>query len=267
MEKENGAAQAEGSMQPMQPCASDAVQEAGKGTAVLVSGILSIIFPGIVGLVLGCIALVKGKKVLAKNPQAGFARGGRICGVVGIVVSIVAIAALAVVCVLLTAGTGDPRTTVERNMAALQKADGAVAAQISSYIDGELSTYGVTGTGSGSELVSWLQDGMSYTVGQAQTSGDTAVVHVDTKSHDFEQVSDAFTAASQEIAAGEEIKDVKSLEEAYHLIAEKAIEKAKATTELKEKSMDVVVEKNGNGVWELPSSSQADLLYEIYGVH
>ena len=247
---------------PVQP-GTPAAQE-NKGTAVLVLGILSIVFASIIGLVLGCIALAKGKKVLAENPQAGLAKGGRICGVAGIILSVIAIVVQILACVFLLVGIASPSAAVDNYMSFLQKGDGAAASQLSSALDEQLSAYGIDGA---DELAAWLHQDMSYTIGEVDVQNDVATVHVEVKSHDFEQVSEAFTEASKEIATSDEIKNIKSLDEAYQLIGKKAIEKTKATTELKDKNFDISVEKGSDGTWDLSTTSQADLIYEVYGIY
>ena len=65
-----------------------------KPTGTLVCGILSIVFAGVVGLILGIIAVVQSNKYFKAGGTEGTGKAGKICGIIGIVVSSIAIVAI-----------------------------------------------------------------------------------------------------------------------------------------------------------------------------
>lgn len=83
-----------------------------KGTMILVLGILSIVIGGCgLGIILGIIAMVQAKPVLAEidaNPAAynnrSMVNAGRICGIVGLIVGILGL--IYVIFMLVLAGIG-----------------------------------------------------------------------------------------------------------------------------------------------------------------
>ncbi len=73
------------------PGASQYANGSNPGTTPMVLGILSIVFAGIVGLVLSIIGLKKSGPVLAADPNNGRAKAGKITSIIGLILSILAI--------------------------------------------------------------------------------------------------------------------------------------------------------------------------------
>lgn len=65
-----------------------------KPTSALVCGILSIVLAGVIGLVLGIIAIVQANKYFKAGGTEGAGKAGKICGIIGIIVSAIAIIAI-----------------------------------------------------------------------------------------------------------------------------------------------------------------------------
>lgn len=65
-----------------------------KPTGALVCGILSIVFAGVIGLILGIIAVIQSNKYFKAGGTEGTGKAGKICGIIGIIVSAIAIIAI-----------------------------------------------------------------------------------------------------------------------------------------------------------------------------
>lgn len=74
-----------------QPVAPQYANGSNPGTTPMVLGILSIVFAGLVGLVLSIIGLKKSGPVLAADPNNGRAKAGKVTSIIGLVLSILAI--------------------------------------------------------------------------------------------------------------------------------------------------------------------------------
>lgn len=65
-----------------------------KPTGALVCGILSIVLAGVIGLILGIIAVMQANKYFKAGGTEGAGKAGKICGIIGIIVSSIAIVAI-----------------------------------------------------------------------------------------------------------------------------------------------------------------------------
>lgn len=82
-----------------------------KPTGALVCGILSIVFAGVIGLILGIIAIVQANKYFKAGGTEGTGKAGKICGIIGIIVSAIAIIAICAMTVFGLAALNDEINT------------------------------------------------------------------------------------------------------------------------------------------------------------
>ena len=102
------------------------------GTTPMVLGILSIVFAGLIGLVLSIIGLKKAGPVLAANPENGRAKAGKITSIIGLVLSILAILAfIAVIALGVFAAATVEEEDLQQLEQQLQQLDSSASADVS----------------------------------------------------------------------------------------------------------------------------------------
>jgi ABC-type multidrug transport system permease subunit len=84
------------------------------GTIVLVMGILSMVFTGPIGLILGIVGLVMANKARQLPMQSGLTTAGRVCSIVGIVMSAFALVFIVLYFLFIFAMLGGMFTTMPR---------------------------------------------------------------------------------------------------------------------------------------------------------
>lgn len=88
-----------------------------KPTGALVCGILSIVLAGVIGLILGIIAVIQSNKYFKAGGTEGSAKAGKICGIIGIIVSSIAIIAICAMTIFGIAMLGEEYTTTSPSIA------------------------------------------------------------------------------------------------------------------------------------------------------
>lgn len=88
-----------------------------KPTVALVCGILSIVFAGVIGLILGIIAVIQSNKYFRAGGTEGTGKAGKICGIIGIIVSSIAIVAICALTVFGIAALNEEYTTTSNSLA------------------------------------------------------------------------------------------------------------------------------------------------------
>ncbi len=256
-----------------QPVAQQAYQQAPysapqqevKDTAPLVLGILSIVFAGVIGLILSIVGMSKSKKVLAIAPNSGKAKGGRICSIVGLIFSIIAIVS---VIALFALGIGifssDVAQATQTADATLKEVVNPDAAEredfVSSFETGmgvSLSSLGI----SGDEFSTWLFDSNSYSITDVKTNSTsgktTATVTAKVKARSLVDME-----KNLENMDTSKFSTATSVDQYYKILGD-AMKDAMNQTQPSEKTVTVTLTKT-NGTWTTDSGVAENIATSIY---
>jgi hypothetical protein len=203
--------------QPFQPVPAAAPQASVNDTTPLVLGILSIIFSGVAGLVLGIFGISTSNKVL-KQVRSTKARAGKITSIIGIVLSSVV---LTVVIVSLITGflfiqslpelasafnsalENAPSKVADASMSEVCNLSSENRGKVINQLDQELSAscgYSMSDVGiDTTKLSNFLFDNVSYQQTSVEVDGTSAVVTYSVTSRDYTSLMNEAEAEYREM--------------------------------------------------------------------
>ncbi len=256
--------------QPVQPAPQQQVGD----TAPLVLGILSIIFAGIIGLILSIVGMSKSKKVLAVMPDSGKAKAGRICSIIGLVVSIISFVIVIAMLALGVGLFGGEAAAVDKaanqTLASLTNPSASEKEEIGSYFESAFeSSSGLSLSKLGinkSDFSNWLFDGTSYKITDTSfnTSNNTgtATVTAEVKARSFVDLSNTISTMSNSSSINEKLNAATTEAEVYAVIGQ-IIKDAMASTPPSTKTVTFKLTKQ-NGTWTTDDATVQQLAYQIY---
>ena len=246
------------------------------GTAPLVLGILSIVFSGIIGLVLSIIGMKTSASTLAAQPGNGKAKAGRICSIVGLVLSIIALIAAFL---LFTVGgigigmfigeTDAVNNAASQGLNAIVKPTDAERDELMSKINAaftasagcSLEELGITDN----EFSTWLFEGADYSITDTSlnTAGgsNTATVTADVTAHSLDDMS-ATLASKIESKDQSEYNNMTTTSELFSYIGT-IVKESMAETPTRTTSVTLTLTKN-NGVWQVDEDAAERAAEEIF---
>lgn len=243
------------------------------GTAPLVLGILSIVFAGIIGLVLGIVGVVKSNDVLKVAPQDGKAKGGRICSIIGIVLSALAFIVAVIMIGLLGIGfsifggdfsgvnaAANQKLTELTNPSDAEKAD--IAANLdTAFASGagiSLSDLGVNSA----DFSNWLFEDASYSITDTQlkteNGKETATVTADVKAHSILDLSQVLEKKVSAI----DVSKLNTTEE-YLTVIGKAVTESMQETPVTMKTITFTLTKL-DGKWQVDPGADEQIAEQIF---
>ena len=231
----------------------------------LVLGILSIVFAGIVGLILSIIGMNKSKQVLNIAPNSSKAKGGRICSIIGLVFSILAIigviAAFALGFSLFGGDTAQARQAADSTLKEVVTPDSTGRADfVSSFESGMgigLSDLGITSD----EFASWLFDSNSYTItGVSMNSSNGKSTATVTASVNARSLADM--EANLENMDTSKFATATTVDQYYKILGD-AIKDAMSQTQASNKTVTLTLTKS-NDTWTVDSGVAEDIATTIY---
>ena len=243
------------------------------GTAPLVLGILSIIFAGLVGLILGIIGVVKSNEVLKAMPDNGKAKGGRICSIVGIVFSVLVFIGTAVAIGLLGLGVGifggeiaNVNAVANQKLAEITNPSDAERAEIATNLDTAFASgagISLTDLGvSSADFSNWLFEGTSYSITDTQmrteNGKETATVTASVKAH---SIMDMSKVLEQKINAID-VSKLNATEEYLSVIGQ-AVTESMRDTPIATKTVIFTLTKV-NGTWQVDPGADERIAEQIY---
>jgi hypothetical protein len=252
----NGAPYGAPAPQPAQPV---------NDTTPLVLGILSIVFAGVVGLILGIIGLNKSNKVL-KQVKSGKATGGKVTSIIGMVISVIGIV---VIIAGVTTGFsifGGPTKASDQAMESICKPSDSDRQQFLDSFESEFQqSVGVSASEMGldtAKLGDWLFNDVSYTQNGVEVNNNTATVTYSVTSNDLETL---LTTANDNIGSlsDEELAAASTdMTSAYHVIGN-LINRSMDSTQPTTKTVEVHLTKS-NGKWTVSDTELQTVMEQIY---
>lgn len=245
-------------------------------TAPLVLGILSIVFFGIVGLVLSIVGLVKSNKALDSLPDSGKAKGGRICSIVGLVLSSIKIVAVIVLVILgvniFGIVLGEEAAVRQSASATIEEALYPSANQTDSaaaYFDAAFeaaTSVSFTQLGISSEqFATWLSDGATYEIVDVEIEdaggANYAVVDVEVTSHSVTDMEKNITTLSNSLDASA-FAGIASEADLYRIVGS-IVREAMDETPLSTKDVELVLVKIGD-TWQTTEQDAFDFAIEAF---
>ncbi len=256
-----------------QPVQQPVQQQVGD-TAPLVLGILSIVFAGIIGLILSIVGMSKSKKVLAVMPDSGKAKAGRICSIIGLIISVISFIAVIAMLALGVGIFGGEAAAVDKaanqTLESLTKPSASEKEEIATYFESafesasglSLAKLGVNKT----DFSNWLFDGTSYKI--TNTSFDTsnnsgtATVTADVTARSFEDLSTTINTKTNSPSVTEKLNAATTEADVYAVIGQ-IIKDSMADTPASTKTVTFKLTKQ-NGSWVVDDSTVQQLAYQIY---
>ncbi len=270
----------------------------GKAKGAFVCGILSLVFcmVGIVGLVLGIIAIVFSSKIIKEQRPAvdGRMTAARVCGIIGVVLSviifIVSLAGAFNTIGQLMNGSGytiaksgsatssasvnmvDDNTAIK--MAVMNVMDKAQnlkddSARMQVIADGINSNYK---TNAGVEMkqlgvepmtqAKWLVTDMTYTVGDITTDGNDASVSVTANTRDVTSFLSMYSEEMTQFMNSDEYKSLTSMDQ-FYAIAGSMLGRNMGKTGLSPKTFNIKLTKS-NGKWVVADGTLDTVVKTIY---
>lgn len=243
------------------------------GTAPLVLGILSIVFAGIIGLVLGIIGVMKSNDVLKVAPENGKAKGGRICSIIGIVCSVVAFVAAVIMIGFLGFGfsvfggeISKVNDVANQKLAELTNPSEAERAEIATNLDTAFASgagISLTDLGvSSADFSNWLFEGTSYSIVdtdlKTENGKDTATVKANVTAH---SIMDMSKVLEQKVNAID-VSKLTTTEE-YLAIIGQAVTQSMKDTPAATKSVTFTLTKV-DGKWQVDAGADQRIAEQIY---
>lgn len=267
-----------------------------KATGALVCGILSILlsFSVFISIVLGIVAIVLASQVAKQAIANGRAKAGKVCGIVGIVLSVLSV----IIGILLVVGLvsldksgqlgsvynqleqssavtlpNDEKSAVKeaasRDMEGIQTLDASDRKTLAKSIDSNfenLSGVSLSAMGVDSnDLVSWLVDGMSYSIESVDVQGSTATAYITVNSRDVDTFMTEFENGVDAYTGSDAYKNATSVSDVYKQFGD--IMKASMGKAGMSEKMTYLDYTKSSGTWTVDESSLEGAAADTYGLN